>query len=433
MNRILIATLPDSIGKEVLLKGWVHRIRQLGGVNFVVLRDRTGTVQTVFRKSEDLAGLRNEMVVEVKGEVVSEPRAPGGIEVHVNNCTLTGNVYYGASVPLEISNQRSFDRAELGSVLEHRPLSLRNQKVQAVFRIQSELIWAFREFLNRKGFTEIFTPKIVASGTEGGAELFKVEYFERTAYLAQSPQFYKQIMVGVFERVFEVGHVYRAEKHDTSRHLNEYLSLDYEMGFINDEQDVIALEIDLLKYMFSHTKKACRAELELWGVQVPEFETIPQIALKDALQLLEEKCGKRVKSKADLDPEGEMLICQYFKKKTGTELVYITHYPTSKRPVYTMPDEKNPELTRSFDLLFKGLEVTTGSQRIHDYAMLVKNMEKSGLTPEDFDFYLQVFKYGMPPHGGLAIGAERLTKQLLDLPNIRMASLFPRDRTRITP
>ena len=433
MERILIALLPDFVGKEVIVKGWVHRIRQLGGINFVILRDRTGTVQTVFQKSEELSGIRNEMVVEVGGKVVSEPRAPGGIEIHVNSCRLLGDVYYGTSIPLEISNQRAFDRAELGPVLEHRPLSLRNSKVQAIFKIESELIWAFRQFLKQRGFTEIFTPKIVASGTEGGAELFKVEYFEKTAYLAQSPQFYKQIMVGVFERVFEVGHVYRAEKHDTSRHLNEYLSLDYEMGFIDDEQDVIAVEIELLKHMFSHTKKVCGAELELWGAEVPEFDTIPQITLKNALQLLEEKYGKRAKSKADLDPEGEMLICKYFKEETGTELVYITHYPTSKRPVYTMPDDKDPEVTRSFDLLFKGLEVTTGSQRIHDYAMLVKNMEKFGLKPEDFDFYLQVFKYGMPPHGGLAIGAERLTKQLLDLPNIRMAALFPRDRTRITP
>jgi len=429
-----MSQLPSLIGEDVILEGWVHKIRELGGINFVILRDRTGMVQAVFKKTETVSSLKNEMVIRIRGRVVSEERAPGGIEVHADEpITIVGNVYYGPYLPLEINNQRAFDKTDLNSILEYRPLSLRNPKIQAIFKIQSELIWSFREFLRNQSFIEIFTPKIVASGTEGGAELFKVDYFEKVAYLAQSPQFYKQIMVGVFERVFEIGHVYRAEKHDTSRHLNEYVSLDYEMGFIESEQDVINLEIELLKHMFSHIEEVCSRELEIWEAHVPVFDTIPQIRLEDAQRLLTEKYGKTSNIKGDLDPESEQLICQYFKEHMGTELVYITHYPVSKRPMYTMPDPDNPELSRSFDLLYRGLEITTGSQRIHDYAMLVDNIRSVGLEPKDFEFYLQVFRYGMPPHGGLAIGIERLTKQLLDLPNIRMTALFPRDRTRITP
>ncbi|HID94661.1 MAG TPA: aspartate--tRNA(Asn) ligase [Candidatus Latescibacteria bacterium] len=434
MERTWVSQLPSLIGEDVILEGWVHKIRELGGINFVILRDRTGMVQAVFKKTETVSSLKNEMVIRIRGRVVSEERAPGGIEVHADEpITIVGNVYYGPYLPLEINNQRAFDKTDLNSILEYRPLSLRNPKIQAIFKIQSELIWSFREFLRNQSFIEIFTPKIVASGTEGGAELFKVDYFEKVAYLAQSPQFYKQIMVGVFERVFEIGHVYRAEKHDTSRHLNEYVSLDYEMGFIESEQDVINLEIELLKHMFSHIEEVCSRELEIWEAHVPVFDTIPQIRLEDAQRLLTEKYGKTSNIKGDLDPESEQLICQYFKEHMGTELVYITHYPVSKRPMYTMPDPDNPELSRSFDLLYRGLEITTGSQRIHDYAMLVDNIRSVGLEPKDFEFYLQVFRYGMPPHGGLAIGIERLTKQLLDLPNIRMTALFPRDRTRITP
>jgi nondiscriminating aspartyl-tRNA synthetase len=286
----------------------------------------------------------------------------------------------------------------------------------------------------QEGFTEIHTPKIVATGTEGGAELFSVRYFEQNAYLAQSPQFYKQIMVGSgLERVFEIGHAYRAEEHNTTRHLNEYISLDLEMGFIENEQDVIELQKKLIQFMFSEVSSNCAAELKLYKAKAPQFKDIPQLTLTEAKEILRSKCNKDLGHAPDLDPEGERLLCKYIKKDTGEGLVYITGYPTSKRPFYTMPREDSPEVSRSFDLLYDGEEITTGGQRIHNYEQLIEKMKKVGLNEKDFDFYLQAFKYGMPPHGGLAIGAERITKQLLGLSNVREASLFPRDRTRVAP
>jgi len=284
-----------------------------------------------------------------------------------------------------------------------------------------------------EGFLEVHTPKIVASGTEGGTELFPVQYFERTAYLAQSPQFYKQMLVGAgYERVFEVGPVYRAEPHSTTRHLNEYISLDIEMGFIESEQDLLALEARLLRHMFARVHERCAKELEMYGVTVPKIpERIPQITLAQAHEILHERFDKRIAG--DLDPESERLLCRYAQEEWGCELLFVTHYPREKRPMYAMPDSHNPALTRSFDLLYKGLEITTGGQRIHEYEQLVESIRGRGLDPTNFEFYLEVFKYGMPPHGGFAIGAERLTMQLLNLSNVREASFFPRDRTRLTP
>jgi nondiscriminating aspartyl-tRNA synthetase len=291
---------------------------------------------------------------------------------------------------------------------------------------------SFADFLRSEGFLQMHTSKIISAGTEGGTNLFPIQYFEQTAYLAQSPQFYKQMMVGAgYERVFEIGFVYRAEDHATSRHINEYLSLDFEMGFIESEQDVINQEIRLLQYMFEQIKKNCAEELKLHNIELPEIKTIPQIRLADAIKIIKEKSNKKVETENDLDPEGERLICEYSKKEFDSDFVYITYYPASGRPFYTMPDGTG--LTRGFDLLYKGLEVTTGSQRINNFQMLVDNMVKFGLKPENFEFYLEIFRYGMPAHGGLAIGAERLTQQILNLKNIREASLFPRDRYRLTP
>jgi nondiscriminating aspartyl-tRNA synthetase len=258
-----------------------------------------------------------------------------------------------------------------------------------------------------------------------------VQYFERTAYLAQSPQFYKQMLVGAgFERVFEVGPVYRAEPHSTTRHLNEYISLDIEMGFIESEQDLLALEARLLRHMFARVRERCARELAIYGATVPDVpERIPQITFADAQKILREQFNKHT----DLDPESERLLCRYAQEELGSELLFVTHYPKEKRPMYAMPDPENPALTRSFDLLYKGVEITTGGQRIHEYERLVESMRGRGLDPANFEFYLEVFKYGMPPHGGFAIGAERLTMQLLNLSNVREASFFPRDRTRLTP
>lgn len=433
MNRILNKEVKNYIGQEILVKGWVHNVRMLGQVAFIILRDRSALLQTVVdAKQIDIKKITNESVVEIKGKVKEDKRAIGGVELEVTELKIISLA--DDTLPIEVNKTKELFTAGLDAIIVNRPISIRNIDIRSIFKVQAELIWAFRDFLRKQDFTEIHSSKIVASGTEGGANLFKIDYFGKLAYLAQSPQFYKQIMVGSgFERVFEVGMVYRAEEHDTSRHLNEYLSLDYEMGFIENEQDVINMEINLLKAMFSHVKEACKEELERYKIEVPMFETIPQITLDEAKKLLKKEYQKDLLDEKDLDPEGEKLLCHYYETKENIPLVYVIDYPIEKRPVYTMAHESIPGVTRSFDLLFKGKEITTGGQRIHDYQMLVNNMKKFGLNPDNFSSYLSVFKYGMAPHGGLAIGAERITQQLLNLENIREASLFPRDRNRIVP
>ena len=425
MQRVLSGELARHSGESVAVQGWIHRIRDLGGVKFLLIRDLQGVVQCVLGKE---AEANNEDVVEVTGVVRQEDRAPGGVEVQASGMRIISKAH--PTLPLEL-NQKKLT-ASLDLMLDHRALSLRNPRVRAAMKIQSELMYAFREGLRREGFTEINTPKIVSAGAEGGSAVFPVAYFDRTAFLAQSPQFYKQIMVGVFERVFEVAHVFRAEEHNTSRHLNEYLSLDYEMGFIEDEHTVMDMEVKLLQLMFQHVQETCRQELEMYGAQVPAVDP-PRMPLAEAQEILRQKFGKEYIAGDDLDPEGERLICRHVEEETGSEMVFLTEYPVRKRPMYTMPHESKPGVTRSFDLLYKGLEITTGGQRIHDHDVLKANIAAWGLDPADFEYYLEAFKYGMPPHGGLAIGAERLTARLLDMPNVREATLFPRDTSRLVP
>jgi nondiscriminating aspartyl-tRNA synthetase len=422
----------DHIGEKVRLQGWVHRVRALGKISFVILRDRLGLIQTVADASLDVSQLTHESVVEIHGTIVEAKKVDLGVEMHVEKIDVLVPAH--GDLPIEINKPLELSHTGLDRVLDYRPLSLRNMEVRAIFKIQSEIVWAFSHFMRSKGFTEIKTSKIVSTGTEGGAEVFEVKYFERSAYLAQSPQFYKQIMVGSgLERVFEIGQVYRAEKHETSRHLNEYTSLDYEMGFIQDEQDVIRMEEEFLSFMFGHVAETCAEELKVYEAEVPSFEKVPQFTLAEAVAVLKDKYGKDLEDEGDLDNEGEQLICKHADETQGVPMAFITQYPAAKRPVYTMPRAEDPSLTTSFDLVFRGLEVTTGSQRIHGYDMLVENMKKFGLNPDDFGFYLQTFRYGMPPHGGLAIGLERLTKQLLGLDNVKEATLFPRSVRRISP
>jgi nondiscriminating aspartyl-tRNA synthetase len=312
-------------------------------------------------------------------------------------------------------------------------LSLRHPKTQEIFKVQAEIIAAFRDFLRGHQFTEIRTPKIVATGTEGGSELFPIQYFEKKAFLAQSPQFYKQMMVGAgLQRVFEVAPVYRAEPHNTSRHLSEFISLDLETGFITGLEDLLDLEEQMLDYIFRHLEETCPVELALHGVQLPRITKIERLPLSEIAVILERKYGK-VMDGLDIDPEGERLICQYVHEQTGSDFVFATHYPRSKRPMYTMPDPTDGNATLSFDLLYKGLEMNSGGQRIHELEQLKDNIVRKGLNPGDFASYLEIFQYGMPPHGGFAIGAERLTAKILNLNNIREATLFPRDRERLTP
>ena len=431
MNRTLAIDVKNHVGEEIMLKGWVFQIRPVGKIKFVILRDRTGVVQTIILNKEiDISNIERESVVTIYGKPKIEKQAPGGFEVEVTGIEIIEKAQ--SPLPFEVNRATELTNVKIDTILDHRPFSLRNSELASIFRVQAEIVRAFAEFMRADGFLEIHTSKIISAGTEGGTNLFPIEYFEQRAYLAQSPQFYKQMMVGAgFERVFEVGFVYRAEDHETSRHINEYLSLDFEMGFIESEQDVINEEIRLLKYMFDSIQKNCAEELKLHNVTLPKIDAIPQIRLSEAIKIIKEKYNKKMEIENDLDPEGERLICEYAKQEFNSDLVYITYYPASGRPFYTMPAENG--LTKGFDLLYKGLEVTTGSQRIHNFQMLVDNMRKFGLKPESFEFYLEIFRYGMPPHGGLAIGTERLTQQILNLKNIREASLFPRDRYRLTP
>lgn len=428
MERILIEKLGSTVGRQVKLSGWVHRIRRLSRVVFLILRDRTGIVQCVIDPAKiDVSGVKLESVVEIYGVPVEGKNSTGNIEVQADSFSVISPVR--EDVPVEINGDDI--NANLDVLLDNRVLSLRHPKINAVFRIQACLAQAFCRHLKGNGFTQVFTPKIVSEGTEGGTALFEIKYFENKAYLAQSPQFYKQMMVGAgYERVFEVGHVYRAEEHNTVRHLNEYVSLDLEMGFINDETDIMELETGLLRYMLEALEQECSSELNLLGAKVPRIGgSIPSMRLSQAIDILNREYGKNLEG--DLDPEGEKLIGKYAEEKLGCEFLFLTHYPLHKRPMYAMPAETT--LTHSFDLLFRGLEITTGGQRIHDYEMLRKSMESRGLNPDSYEGYLKVFKFGMPPHGGLAIGLERLTAQILGLKNIREASLFPRDRDRLTP
>ena len=289
-----------------------------------------------------------------------------------------------------------------------------------------------RRFLKEQHFTEIHTPKIVSEGAEGGTNIFRLKYFEQEAFLAQSPQFYKQMMVGVFERVFEIGPVFRAEKHDTSRHLNEYTSVDFEMGFIEDFQELMAMETGMLKAAMAWVKEQCPEEVALLGVRIPEITEIPCLRFQEAKELLQKE-GCPQNNPMDFDPEEEKKLCQLIREKTGSEFVFVTHYPSAKRPFYAMDNPQNPEETLSFDLLFRGMEVTTGGQRIHSYETQVEKMRQKRLNPEDFSSYLMIHHCGMPPHGGLGLGLERLTSRLLEQDNVRRACLFPRDIHRLTP
>ena len=331
--------------------------------------------------------------------------------------------------PIEIPKEEF--SANPDTLLEYRHVSLRGVKARAALKVQAELVKGFRSFLNDQGFTEIFTPKLVAAGAEGGANLFEVDYYGKRAYLAQSPQLYKQIMVGVFERVYEVAPVYRAEQSHTTRHLSEYLSLDVEFGFIESESDVMDLEETMLKTMMSRVLEHCKTELGLFEAAVPDIEVkFPRIPLMEARQLVKEKYGYETGGK-DLDPEAERLISKWAKEEHGCDFVFVTNYPQAARPFYTYPIENG--LTRGFDLIFRGVEVTSGGQRIHQHAMLVEELQKRKMNPEAFTGYLEVFKHGMPPHGGFAIGAERITALLLGISNVRFARAFPRDGSRLQP
>mgnify|MGYP003363985706 FL=1 len=422
----------DYVGKTVKMNGAVHNIRDMGEFAFIILRKAEGLVQCVYEEGKtefDLKDLKEESAVEVTGVIALEERAPQGFELRLTGIRVLSEP--AETMPIAINKWKM--NTSLETRLSLRPVSLRNVRERAKFKIQEGIVRGFREFLSSQGFTEVHTPKIVSRGAEGGANVFKLNYFNKKAELGQSPQFYKQMMVGVFDRVFEVAPVFRAEKHNTTRHLNEYIGLDFEMGYIDSFEDVMAMETGFLKYTMELLKSEYKKELDMLGIDLPSISQIPHVRFAEAKQLVSEKYNRKIRNPFDLEPEEEVLIGRYFKEEYDSDFVFVTHYPSKKRPFYAMDDPEDTSVTLSFDLLYKGLEITTGGQRIHDYQMILEKMEKRGMDPEDIKDYLMIFKYGMPPHGGLGIGLERLTMRLLDEQNVRETSLFPRDVTRLEP
>lgn len=427
MPRILIKNLKDYSGKNVNLMGRILNIRKLGSITFVVLQDYTGTAQVVLE--QEMSSSIGEAVT-VSGVVKLEERAKGGVEVTAEKIETISKNY--EELPFDFASREI--NLQLNTLLDLRTLSLRHPKVQAIFKLYDSILEAYEKVMREQGFTEIKTPKILEAASEGGANFFKIDYFEKEAYLAQSPQLYKQIMVGVFERVFEIGPVFRAEPHFTTRHVNEYISLDAEMGFIESYKDVMQMLNVVIKNIFTYIKENSQEYLNLYNAEINDVpDQIPSIKLVDLRKLAKEKYNYEIPENTDIDPEGERLACRWAKEEHNSDFVFVTNYYWKDKPFYTMPSDAEQKETDGFDLLFRGTEIATGSQRIHDYDMLVKNMKAKGVKPNGLEFYLDTFKYAMPPHGGWALGLERIVQLILGLSSVKEAVLFPRDVKRLAP
>lgn len=435
MKRIMIKELSEKKGEEVLIKGWVNTVRFQGKMGFFDFRDVSGKVQgVIFGKPEILKKaekLRAEWVVEIIGIVNERPEKNikegvlnGDIELEITDIKVLSK----AEIPFDLNEELNLDIS-----LDNRPYVLRNEKKQNIFKIQNEIVKGFQDALDELNFIEFQAPKIVGGDAEGGAEVYKIKYFNNDASLATSPQLYKQIMVGVFERVYTVGNVFRAEKHSTTRHLNEYTSLDFEVGFINDHKDIMDIFTKVMQMIKKRIEKNTKEELDLLNAKeilIPD--EVPVMKLVEAQQLLEDKLGyTNIVGEPDLEPEHERVLSDYVKKEWNSDLIYITHYPLSKRPFYTYEDKEDKGFTKSFDVLFRGVEIVSGGQRIHKYNELIERMKQKNINTDDFEFYLQAFKVGMPPHGGIGMGLERLTQKIIGLKNVKEATLFPREINRI--
>lgn len=419
MTRILATELRAHVGGRVRLAGWLHRQRRLSRVTFLVLRDRSGLAQVVVGdadQAETLAALPAETVLRITGDVVASDQAPGGAELH----RPAVEVLARPAEPPPVELWRPSLSAALPTRLDLAPLALRHPAAKATFALAAASVAGFRAALDALEFTEIQTPKIVASATESGANVFALDYFGRPAYLAQSPQLYKQVMVGVFERVYETGPVFRAEPHDTPRHPSQYLSLDAELGFIADHFDVMAVVRAAVAGMAAAAGEA---------VEVPA--EIPHVHFADAQAMVAAATGEDLAGEPDLAPAHERWLGEWAAREHGSDFVFVTGYPMAKRPFYTHPEPGRPEFSNSFDLLFRGLEIVTGGQRLHHYDDYLAALAGQDLAP--LEPYLQAFRYGMPPHGGFAIGLERWVARLTGAANVRDTTLFPRDRTRLTP
>ena len=432
MQRIHVHELPQHEGERVRVAGWLHLQRRLSRLTFLLLRDCTGMVQVIVENPgliAEVASLQPESVLEVEASVVGATQAPGGVELHEPIVRVLSTA---EAPPIDL--RRPALKEQLSTQLDHAPVSLRHPRRRAVFALAAASIAGFRASLDGLGFTEIQTPKIVGSATESGADVFVLDYFGRPAYLAQSPQFYKQTMVGVFERVYETGPVFRAEPHDTPRHLAEYVSLDAEVGFVHDHFDVMRFARESVAGMVDGVRTRADAAVGLLELQLPEVpEEIPVVHFSQAQQLIEAGTGDRVCGEPDLAPAHERWIGQWARREHGSDFVFVAGYPMVKRPFYTHPDPARPEFSNSFDLLFRGLELMTGGQRLHRYEDSVAALAARGERPEAYVGYLEAFRHGMPPHGGFAIGLERWVARLVEAANIRETTLFPRDRTRLAP
>ena len=433
-NCVAYKDFPAHAGEEVVIKGMIHRIREMTGFAFVIIRTAREVIQCVY--SPDFSDYRmDDTVVEgcavkVTGKIVKDQTRDDRYEMQIHGIEVLSTP--AEQMPIVI-NKKQLDNIPLDLNLNMRPVTLRNPKERAVFKIQEGIARGFREFLFAQGFTEIRTPKINAQGAEGGANIFKLDYFGKQVFLAQSPQFYKQMLVPIYERVFEVGPVFRAEHHDTSRHLNEYISMDFEMGFIDSFYDIMNMETGALKYIMALLKRDYAEEIALLNVNLPEIGEIPIVKFMDAKDIIVKKFKKKITDFRDFEPEEEQLLGKWAKQEYNSDFLFVTHYPSEKRPFYAMDDPADPKYTLSFDLLFRGIEITTGGQRIHDYNEQVAKMKARGMNTDDFESYLMAHKYGMPPHGGLGLGLERITMHLLGFKNVRYASMFPRDINRVTP
>ena len=421
-------------GDGVKVRGAVHRIKDMGDFAFVIIRSPRRTFQCIWETADAAQKLSPEDWVLIDGAIAVDERSPLGFDIRISSVEKVGGAV--EKLPLEISNDRKMKNLQLETLLDNRVVTLRNPRIRAIMRVADGVMYGFRQFLREEGFTEFVPPKMVMGGAEGGADMFMVKYFDQRAYLNQSPQQYKQTMVGVFEKVFTVGPVFRGENSNTPRHLTEFQGLDLEMGFIESFQDLMELETRMFRYIFHLLNTEYAAELDLVlgaGRRLPELDKVPQIKFADAKELYAQKSGKKITDPVDLAPEEEKWLGQYFLEETGSPLVFVTHYPSVKRPFYAMDDPENPRYTLSYDLLLYGLEITTGGQRIHDYDQQVAKMKKRRMDPADFENYLTMHKYGLPPHGGFGLGLERIVQKLLELDNIREASAFPRDRNRLVP
>lgn len=434
-NTVDFADFGKHENEIVTIKGTVHNIRMMSDFAFVILRTARETVQCVY--SEEFSSyrmppeLKEECAVKVTGKVVAGEAKDGSkrYELQIHDIEILSHP--AAISPVVITKKQV--QCDLNTNLDYRPVTLRNPRERAIFKIQEGIQRGFREFLTSRNFTEVHTPKINFAGAEGGTDVFKLDYFGKQVYLAQSPQLYKQALVGVYERVFEIAPVFRAEHHDTSRHLNEYISMDFEMGFIDSFEDIMNMETGALKYIMNLLKTEYANEVALLHADIPEITEIPTIRFMDAKEVIMKQFKYQPTDMKDFDPAEEEMLGKYAKKKFNSDFIFVTHYPSKKRPFYTMDDPEDPEYTLSFDLLFRGLEITSGGQRVHDYNEQVEKMKRLGMDPEQFDTYLMLHKYGAPPHGGLGIGLERLTMHLLGFKNVREAAMFPRDINRVTP